>query len=315
MISRVAALIATYRRPHELRRLLEALAQIPHNLEMVMVVDNAADPGTRAIVELAQCPARYVAAGENLGCGGGLKRAGEEAARVGAGRLTHFWILDDDALPTSQTLDGLLAAMEQEAADAACPLVLGPDERVGWTPGLTGLRRRRLAKKVATAAEFRRRIGTRPLPFTWAQGISLVVSRRAIDALGWHRDDFWVRGEDLEFSLRLTARYRGIFVPVVEVRHLPPAETGLVSRETEYLKHAAMLQNIACLGLRLPHGRRIAWTIPSNLGRFIWTWGIRAIPDAVRALHRGGLLAEPAGQGDGATFQRRMQTLADRSAG
>lgn len=309
MTSRVAALIATYRRPRELRRLLEALAQIPHGLDGAVVVDNAADAETRAIVELAQCPTRYLAPGENLGCGGGLKRAGEEALRSGGERLTHFWILDDDAVPAPHTLEGLLTAMERESADAACPLIIGPDERVGWVPGLAGHRLRRAAKVRATAAEFRERLGAQPLPFTWAQGISLLVSRRAIDALGLHREDFWVRGEDLEFSLRLTARYRGIFVPAIEVRHLPPAETSASSRQSEYLKHAAMLQNIAYLSLRLPHGRRVAWTIPANLARFIRTWGLRAIPDAVRALGRGAVRAEPAGRGVGTTFQRRMQTL------
>ena len=306
MTPRVAALVATHRRPREITRLLAALAQIPHGLEVVVIVDNAGCAETRAAVELARCRTHYVAPGENLGCGGGLRRAGEEALRIAGDKITHVWILDDDAVPDSQTLDGLIDALEREKADAACPLVIGPDGLVGWTPGFAERAEHRAAKKRATPAEFRARLGSRALRFTWTQGICLLVSRRAIDALGLHRDDFWVRGEDLEFSLRLTAQYRGVFLPAVEVKHLPPPDTGAASRDAEYLKHAAMVQNVAFVGWRLPHGRRIAWTLPANVARFIVTWGLRAVPDALRAVWRGAMRGEPAGVGGSAGFRERF---------
>ena len=308
----VAALIATYRRPRELTRLIEALAETPHGLEFVVVVDNAGCVKTRAAVELARCRAYYAAPGENLGCGGGLRRAGEEALRIAGDRLTHLWILDDDAVPGPDTLEGLLDAMERENAEAACPLVIGPDGFVGWTPGLADRVAHRAAEERATPAEFRERLGAASLEFTWTQGISLLVSRRAINALGLHLADYWVRGEDLEFSLRITADFRGIFVPAVEVKHLPPPESSAASRDGEYLKHAAMLQNVAHVGLRLRHGWRIAWTVPANVARFIVTWGLRAVPDAIRALWRGVVLGEPAGSGEGATFRRRFDELRAR---
>lgn len=309
MNARVAALVATYRRPIELTRLLDALAAVPHGLDLVVVVDNAGSEETRALLENARCPTRYVAPGENLGCGGGLKRAGEEALRVGGATLTHLWILDDDALPTADTLSALLDAMAREGADAACPLVLGPDGRLGWTPGFKSRVDERAARLCATPEELRARFGSAPLPFTWTQGISLLVSRRAVETLGLHRPDFWVRGEDLEWSLRLTARYRGIVVPTVVVQHLPPAEISAASRKGEYLKHAAMLQNIVYLSLRLPHGRRIARSIVPTIARFVRMWGMRSIIDVARALVRGAVQAEPAGTGTGATFNHRSRSL------
>ena len=306
------AIVATYRRPRELTRLLESLAQIAHGLDLVVVVDNAGCAETRAAVELARCRTHYVGPGENLGCGGGLRLAGEEALRIAGDRLTHLWILDDDAVPGPHALDGLLDAMERENAEAACPLVIGPDGMVGWTPGFADRASHRAAEIRATPAEFRARLGSLPLEFTWTQGISLLVTRRAVNALGLHLADYWVRGEDLEFSLRVTADFRGVFVPAVEVKHLPPPETGAVSSEAEYLKHAAMLQNVAHVGLRLRHGWRIAWTVPSNVARFIATWGVRAVPDAVVAVWRGAVLGEAAGAGDGGTFRRRFEKLAAR---
>ena len=124
-----------------------------------------------------------------------------------------------------------------------------------------------------------------------------------------HRDDFWVRGEDLEFSLRLTAHGRGILVPTVVVQHLPSPENTGLSREAEYLKHCALIQNIAFIGFRLPHGRRVAWTIVGALRRFFRAWSWPAIGDAIRALWRGAILGEPAGAGTGATFRARFAAL------
>jgi len=314
MNARVAALVATYRRPREIERLLTALAQTPLGLELVVIVDNAGCSATRVAAEVARCRTHYIAPGKNLGCGGGLRCAAEEALRIAGDRLTHLWVLDDDAVPNPDTLDALVTALERENADAACPLVVGPDDWVGWTPGFADSAKHRAAKTRATPAEFRAQLGTEALDFTWTQGISLLVSRRAFDTLGPHRADFWVRGEDLEFSLRITAKYRGVFIPTVEVKHLPPPEIGTTSRDGEYLRHAAMVQNVAFIGLRLVHGRRIAWTVPSNVVRFISTWGLRAVPDALRAVWRGAVRGEPAGAGTGETFLRRFDRLAGRPA-
>ena len=39
-----------------------------------------------------------------------------------------------------------------------------------------------------------------------------LVRRAAVDAAGFHRADFWVRGEDLDFSLRLNMKGPGVLL-------------------------------------------------------------------------------------------------------
>lgn len=299
----VAALIATYRRPAELARLLASLAKTGPGLDAVVVVDNAASEEIRAVVQASGCPAHYVSAAENLGCGGGLKLAAESALRISGKKFTHFVILDDDAVVARDTLAGLATAMETEGADLACPLVVDDRGVVRWLPGLP--RTMRLSDGI-TPEQFRAKFGDQPSPLEWSQGICLLVSRRAIETCGVHRDDFWVRGEDLEFSLRLTAKFRGVFVPGIVVQHLPPPANPS-SRSAEYLKHCAMLQNIAYITLRLPHGRRVAWSNVGALKDFLRVWSWRAFPDALRAWWRGVVLGEPAGRGTGRTFLNRLQ--------
>ncbi len=301
----VAACIATYRRPRELARLLASLGNIGRGLALTVVVDNAGCAETRAVAAAAGTGVHLVTPGDNLGCGGGLRLAEETALRLAGKNCTHLLILDDDAVLAPDTLDLLAAAN----ADAACPLVTGPGSALGWPPGLADRRAHHLAESLASVADFRAQLGTAPQPLVWTQGICLLVARHAITEAGLHRPDFWVRGEDLEFSLRLSASHRLVVVPAAVVEHLPPTASGAVSHQADYLKHAAMLQNIAYLSLRLAHGRRIAWTLPANVWRFLRAWGPRVLPDAFRALWRGVILAEPAGRGTGRTFLARAKTL------
>jgi GT2 family glycosyltransferase len=304
----VAALVATYRRPRELARLLDSLAMIERGLTTVIVVDNGASAETEAVVNAARCPAQYVNAGRNLGCGGGLRLAGERA--LADARVTHLLILDDDAILPPETLTQLGAALEREHADLAYPLVVDEGGRIGWLPGFPRSARELRHAEGLTPEIFRARFGNEPREFIWAQGICLLVTRRAVEAAGLHRDDFWVRGEDLDFSLRLTARGRGIHVSGIVVQHLPSADgDATVSGAGTFLKHCAMLQNIAYLALRQPHGRRIAWTLGPNLRRFLRLWSWRALGDALRAFWRGVVRAEPAGRGTGETFRARFEKL------
>ncbi len=293
----VVAVIATCRRAPELQRLLDSLARIPRGLLGVVVVDNGADDATRQAVAASALAIEHLPQSRNLGCGGGLA-AGERAAVARFGpAFTHLWILDDDAVVELEALEILVAAMERAGAGVAHPLVVDSAGRVGWSPGLLDRRKQRALRDPLTPAQYAARCGLEPVPFSWSQGIALLVTRPALEAVGFHRDDYWVRGEDLEFSLRLTARFPGIYVPAARVRHLPPEGDPIAARAAEYPKHRAMLQNIAYTALRLPHGRRIARTIPSNWLRFLRTWGWtpHVMGDAFAAFFRGAIFGEPAG--------------------
>jgi GT2 family glycosyltransferase len=310
----VAALIATYRRPRELERLLRSLAQLEGGLAVVIVVDNEGSDEVRALVEKTFPGAYYLKPGTNVGCGGGLKLAEEQALELNDRALTHFLILDDDAVLPPGAISELAEAMERHQADVVHPLVTDARGRVGWLPGLTQKAPGLGDQFDGTPEEFRARFGSEPREFVWAQGICLFVSRRAFERGGPHRNDFWVRGEDLEFSLRLTARGRGLLIPTVVVQHLPPPENTRLSREAEYLKHCALVQNIAFIGFRLPHGHRIAWTIAGALRRFARAWSWPAFADACRALWRGAVLGEPAGGGSGKTFRARFERIDARDS-
>ncbi len=304
----VAAVIATYRRPAELRRCLTALAAAGPELRLVVVADNGDDPETAAVVASFAPLAERLAMPANLGAGGGLRAAMKRAVAVQGPRLTHYLILDDDTELPAGSLTVLREAMGAARADLASPLIEDGSGRLGWFPGLNESAAWSAVKAARTPEEYLARAGGEPVAFSWSTFVCLLATAAAIHTVGWPRDDFWVRGEDLEYSLRLTNLYRGVFVPAVRVRHLPPALAGADSAaRAERWKILAMLQNSAFLCSRVSHGRRLAWHLPGNVARFLASpaGGVGALGPAIRALWNGLIRGRPAGVAGFDGFKRR----------
>jgi rhamnopyranosyl-N-acetylglucosaminyl-diphospho-decaprenol beta-1,3/1,4-galactofuranosyltransferase len=301
----VVAVTATYRRAFELDRLLRALSASAVPLHGIVVVDNGSDAATRECVERGAIPAEYVDAGENLGCGGGLRR-GEEVALNRFPDLTHVWILDDDTVPEPTTLGTLLAAMESTGAGAACPQARDAEGNLNWFPGLKDRARFDLLRHSKTPAEFIERDSAKPAEFTWATGVAILVTRAALERGGLHRGDFWIRGEDLDFSLRITENAKGIYVPTAHLEHLPPGGGRVVDDYAERTKHAAMLQNCAYLFARTRHGRTLLRHWPGNAFRHLRRFGLGSIGDIATAFLQGVLRGKPAGAPGGETFRQRL---------
>lgn len=296
----VVAIIATYRRPLDLARMLRSLPS-PNVRVAAVVVDNAGDPETKAVTDAAgqAMEVLRLVPGDNLGCGGGLAYGERVALKHFAGRATHFLIADDDVELTPGTMERLVVAMNEQGAALACPMITWPDGKIGWFPGLLSpgpfdaLRKFR----VVEPEQYLERFGPHPVRFSWATGACLMVTRETLEELGTHRSDFWIRGEDFEFSLRITAQKPGIWVPDTHVRHY--CYCGPQTREAvaaERRKQVAMLHNTAYISFHLPHGRRILRCLPGNLWRHVKNWGPGGIWGGLKAYWHGAVGAAPAGR-------------------
>jgi len=298
---KVVAAIATFRRFEELERLLESLDKSAVPLHGIVVADNADEVQIRALVEGSG--ARYVAAPGNPGCGAGLALA-ERTALEAFPDLTHVWVLDDDVVVEPTTLGTLLGAMGD--AGSACPQAADARGGLNWFPGLIHRAKFDVLRRAATPGEYLEKCGPQPEPFTWATGVALLVTRATLEKAGLHRDDFWMRGEDLDFSLRCTRAARGVYVPTAHVAHLPPGGGLVVNDFPERMKHTAMLQNAAFLSTRTAHGRRLIRHVPGNSWRHVRRFGFRALGDVLRATWLGAFRGLPAGAPGGTFFREQL---------
>ena len=293
----VVAVIATFRRKDLVARALQSLDATGAELQAVIVVDNAAEAETRDVVE--RYPrARWIDVPDNVGCGGGLRVGAQKALEAFGASLTHLWFLDDDVTLPAEALRRMLWELNSAGADLGCPMTVNARGMIDFTPGLLVKRNHRAIREAHTPSEYLAGFSDSSVPLSWTTGVCLLVTRRAIDRLGLHRADYWIRGEDLEFSLRVTQSFKGIFIPSVIVPHLPPAAPPVRdTRAAEFRRHCALLQNTTYTATHLPHGRPLLRLIPGTYRRFLATWGYsRAnLWTALQLLWEGMIRACPAG--------------------
>ncbi len=153
MDGKVSVCICTYRRPDALARLLDALGAQTRRPDEIVVVDNHAGGGARAVCEGAAIgvPVRYAIEAEQ-----NIALARNRAVAMASGDWLGF--LDDDELPGHDWLEQLLATAERHAADGVLAPVSSevPDNAPQWIRRGQFFARRRFATgTVVPRNEFR----------------------------------------------------------------------------------------------------------------------------------------------------------------
>lgn len=288
----VIGVVATWQRPALMRRLLLSLHEQGPALTAIVVVDNG---GTQAhaadLRAAAPVPLIWVSAESNLGTGGGIARGLAEALQQG--EATHFWIMDDDMVATPGVLSLMLQAMQRAAAAAVSSLLVNAQGRIAWFPGPLPQPAWTAIRKNLTPEEFRARGGTAPLRWNWSIWASLVVTRAAVECIGLPNARLWYQGADIEYTLRLSARFPTVLAPAAICHHLIPPTTA-----AELLSKSLLsLQNGAYTAVRLRHGRRTLRHLPGNHFRY-WRAGrfsLRALAESISAFWRGAVLGRSTG--------------------
>lgn len=299
---RSIAVVTTYRRPQVLARLLRSLEQhCAAEVSGVVVVDNANDPETAGVAR--DCPRllAYLPQSANRGHGAGhavgLARALQEPW------ATHFLLLDDDAIMTAGAVSAM-AVQLREQDGVAVPLIEDAAGRLRWFPGpLDRARWRVIRVPGITPAAFLARCGPAPARFVWAPWGIMLLSRRVVETVGLPRTDFGYSSDDIEYALRITARFPGWLVPAAVARHFPPVDK---QGPEAYFIHCLNLQNLVYVAMRLPHGRRIWRHLPGHLLRLFRMrgWGWQTWSDAACAVWWGWRRG-PAGLPGNDHFRRR----------
>jgi GT2 family glycosyltransferase len=196
---KIEAVVVTYNRRQLLAECLRSLSAQTRRPDSVLVVDNASTDGTPEMVrELAarsEVPMRVLKLPENRGGAGGFA-AGIDAGRDG--ECDWLWLMDDDVEPEPDALERLISSPPALDGGTAC---LAP--KVVYANGGIDLNQR---------GRFRRRlIPLRPSEYRTGEYpsigyMSFVGSLLRVDAarrIEPPRADFFVWGDDVEYSLRL----------------------------------------------------------------------------------------------------------------
>jgi len=304
----VVAVVVTYQRLPELKRLLDCLGRSSVPLLGCVISDHSPDGSvTKLARETATLQVIVREDASNPGPGAGWSNAAQEALAHFGERVSALWYLDDDVVPEPDCLEILLQDIGK--ASAIAPL-LSDTEGARWAhPEPADPALRRTIREARTPADARRLIGDAPHAACWATGACFLVTREAYARVGGHRSDFWLLGEDLEYSMRLAGEGGIVFTCRATVPHLPiPSGDAEAAHRGGYVKFCSLLQNLSYLSFHSSHSRHMRSYLPGNYRRFFRTygWGVTQIADAVRCLLGGALRGEPAGGRLGQNLRREI---------
>ncbi len=315
--TRVAAAIATHRRDKELHRLLACLAGSEFPVAAgAFVADNAASNTTRDLCAAAPLPCAWIPLTVNNGPGPAWNTAAAKALADSA--VTHVLVLDDDVVPPPDALGTLLQALEVSRTAAAAPLLFDERERLWGFPEPREPALRAAIRRVHTREECRAALGAEPHAFCWATGACMLYARRAFESAGFFSENFWMLGEDLDYSMRVAATLGGVFTAQVAVPHLPPPSLDpRAERIAGRGKFLALLQNLSFLAFHSPHSAHLRSYLAGNFRRYLCTEGFTPgnLRDASAAFWLGAMRHQPAGAPGGKRLRERAARRTGNSPG
>ena len=183
---------------------LASLAESTYEPLEVIVVDNGSSDGSPEAVEAEFPAAVVIRMGLNAGFSGGVNAGVAAAIDRGADAVL---LLNNDMVVEPGFLGPLVAAALEDGVAAACSQILFAEipDRV-WYAGATFRPRRGYHGRNIGFGEAPLPASLPPYRVDCACGGAMLMSREAIDEIGLFDEQLFAYREDLDWSLRATAR-------------------------------------------------------------------------------------------------------------
>ncbi|MGX6971786.1 glycosyltransferase family 2 protein [Vagococcus lutrae] len=207
---KIVALVVTYNRKELLTECLYALLNQNHKIEEIVVIDNNSTDSTSdlfkdgAMFHLKSITYRKM--DKNIGGAGGfyegIKYINENCD------YNFLWLMDDDTIANQDSLEKLLDAydyLEQENPSFLASTVYGPEKEPMNVPGISK------RKHENGYGDWYRYLKYGIIEIERATFVSLLISEKAIKKVGYPIKEYFIWGDDTEYTLRLVNDYGPAF--------------------------------------------------------------------------------------------------------
>ncbi len=195
----VAAVVVTYNRIKLLKECISAIEGQTYDCDII-VIDNASTDDTANWIQLYienKQNIQYFNTGTNLGGAGGFNYGIKMAVELG---YEHVWIMDDDCIPDPDSLEKLMNI--DSLLDGANYGFLS--SKVLWTDGTPCLMNIQKLKKQTYDNDYFKETGLKPI--TQATFVSLLFPVSTIIKAGLPIKEFFIWGDDIEYTRRISIR-------------------------------------------------------------------------------------------------------------
>ncbi|WP_259768147.1 glycosyltransferase family 2 protein [Pediococcus pentosaceus] len=216
----VCAVIVTYNKIDLLRECIAAVKKQSREVEHILVVDNNSTDGTLDFLKNEE-GVDAVHMDRNIGGAGGFSTGIQKFISIRAD--SYCWIMDDDTIPNKDCL------MELLNAEANLDNVGFLASNVRWTDNNPAV-----MNVPKTAIGWNERASEGLIKIERASFVSILVSREAIEKIGLPIAEFFIWGDDVEYTLRITkAGFNNYFVSNSMVLHKMKENIGIdIIKET-----------------------------------------------------------------------------------
>lgn len=207
---KIVAIVVTYNRKYLLVECLEAIFEQTYEVEKIIVINNASTDGTEDLLKekgyLKNKRIDYVLMEKNVGGAGGFYEGIKRSREMD---IDWIWIMDDDTIPKCECLEELLKAEkiiknEQNSNSKIAFLastIYGPKGECMNVPDI------QLKCAVNGYPYWYKNLSKGMVNISAATFVSLLVNIEAVKKCGLPCKDYFIWGDDTEYTKRLATYY------------------------------------------------------------------------------------------------------------
>lgn len=204
-MEKTAAIVVTYNRKELLQECIASILAQTRPVDRILIINNHSTDGTEKLFEPGQ-PLYHEknelhTMEENLGGAGGFY----EGMRIASQQdYDQVWIMDDDSIPEPDALEELFNAKEalkDEQVGYLASAVFGPNGEAMNVPVIN------LKKSENGYADWYRHLDEGIVRIRHATFVSLLIPTDAIRRIGLPVTDYFIWGDDTEYTQRLGKYY------------------------------------------------------------------------------------------------------------
>ncbi len=207
---KVVAVVVTYNRLELLKENINALLTQKYCDFDIMIIDNASTDGTEKYVRgIDNNKINYINTGSNLGGAGGFSFGVRQAIEKG---YDYAWLMDDDTIPSSEALDSFMNKVNKFSGEFSYLASV-----VKWKDGLLcEMNKQYLSQEWENEINMMK---NNLIPVNSSSFVSFFVDLNVAKKVGLPQKDFFIYGDEWEYSLRLSSVKPGYLDLDSEVVH------------------------------------------------------------------------------------------------
>ncbi|HIX08139.1 MAG TPA: glycosyltransferase [Candidatus Borkfalkia faecipullorum] len=234
---KICAIVVTYNRKEMLVECIKALQTQKYNSFDILIVDNASTDGTKEyIADYLKENNYYINTGANFGGSGGFYYGMKYAYEHG---YDWLWIMDDDVIPTPAALGELVSHLKYvKTLSFLASAVYSKDNKALNTPEIS-----RYSTNGYLFWYDKLEYGM--VSLAHATFVSLLINRKAIEKCGLPCKDYFIWGDDTEYTMRIIGRFGAAYmVGSSKVYHLRGSSSALNIKTEKSEKRILMYYNL-----------------------------------------------------------------------